>query len=133
VESRLTRRTLIATGAAAASAIAFPTLARGAKGGVPSRKLVAVYRLTPSGPCGGGADGACRACVSHDSHSLFPTAKAADGNRAHVGCNCCVQAGKLDQGAYVALFGPGGTRAYRVDTRSRNVAAILKQSPPAFS
>jgi hypothetical protein len=72
------------------------------------------------------------ACILHDTYSLFPSWKAANGNRAHNGCNCPIKKGKIETGTYVALFGnPDHLRAYRVDTRRPWVAAILKQHPPS--
>jgi len=100
----------------------------------PSRLLAAskstdVYRLDTG--CGNGSC-ACNACFGH-TNSLFPTAKAANGNRAHIRCNCLIQKGSIDNGTYVALFGnPAHLRSYRVDIRWPWVRAILKQHPAKF-
>jgi hypothetical protein len=74
MERLFTRRVLLARGAAVAGGLALParTLAR-------ESKTTAVYKLETG--CGQGAC-ACSACFYHDSNSLFPTEKAADGNRA---------------------------------------------------
>ena len=72
--------------------------------------------------------------MSHAKGSYFPTSKAADGNRAHPGCDCCIAAGTIQYGTYVALFGnPAGLTRYRVDTRDRRTQAILKNNPPRFA
>jgi hypothetical protein len=120
----LTRRRFVVGGAAAAGALAWPAGMLGAP------KTAEIYRLETG--CGDGAC-ACTACRSHDRYSLFPTSKAADGNRAHVGCNCLIRRGSIEYGTYVALFGnPAHLRAYRVDTRARWAQAVLKQHPPKF-
>jgi TAT (twin-arginine translocation) pathway signal sequence len=126
VAEKLTRREFVVGGAAVAAAVALPQVA------FPKSNRIAIWRLQPLGVCSGGTT-ACRTCASYDGHTLFPTEKAANGNRAHIGCDCCLQQGTIDYGGYVALFGPpGDLKAYRVDTRSREVAAILKQHPPLF-
>jgi hypothetical protein len=123
----LTRRELVVGGAAAAGTAAFPQLAAA------KPRTVSIWRLTPEG-CSGSGGGACAACVEHDEHSLFPSAKAANGNRAHIACNCCVQQGTIDQAGFNALFGsPDEVMLYRVDTRWRNVSRILRKHPASFS
>ena len=90
--------------------------------------------LDPRSERCGHADGACNACRQHDRNSLFPTSKAADGNRAHKGCNCCIQAGTLHYGTYVALFGnPKKLKRYRADKRTARVNALLKNHPAVFT
>jgi hypothetical protein len=75
----------------------------------------------------------CKSCLAHDTNSLFATAKAANGNRAHVGCNCTIVGGSLDYGTYVALFGsPKHLEVYRVDLRSARTRAVLKNHAPVF-
>ena len=119
-ETVLTRRGLLASGAAAAGALAVPAVARA------KPKTQAVYKLVPNGAT-------CEACKRHDAASLFPTAKAADGNRAHIGCNCNVVGGTIDYGTYVALFGaPEELRSYRADLRSTRTQAVVKNHPPVF-
>jgi hypothetical protein len=127
----LTRQGFLGRGAAGVAALAFPGLASARKA---NAKTAAVFRLDPrSERCGGGV-GACAACVAHDANSLFPSMKAAKGNRAHNGCDCCVVAGTLHVGTYVALFGnPDRLTRYRADTRDRRTQALLKQHPPQFS
>lgn len=112
------------------AAVAFPGLASARSG---SAKTAAVYRLDPhSESCGGGI-GSCQACAAHDSHSLFPSAKAADGNRAHNGCDCCILGGLIHYGTYVALFGnPEHLTRYRADTRDHRTQELLKKHPPEF-
>jgi hypothetical protein len=126
----LTRRGLLGRGAAGLAALAFPGLASARKVGA---KTAAVFRLDPrSERCGGGL-GSCAACAAHDAYSLFPSTKAANGNRAHNGCDCCVVAGTLHYGTYVALFGnPDHLTRYRADTRDHRTQALLKQHPPRF-
>jgi hypothetical protein len=128
MESKLTRRRFLAAGGAVLGVLAFPLRALAAT------KTHDLYKLTPCPP--GKTSGkpcSCHACVVHDANSLFPSSKAADGNRAHINCNCSIVKGTLDFGTYVALFGnPGHLRSYRADLRSRNVQAILKNHPPQF-
>ena len=127
----LTRRGLLGRGAAGLAAVAFPGLASARRA---APKTAAVFRLDPrSERCGGGV-GACAACVAHDANSVFPSIKAAKGNRAHNGCDCCVVAGTLEYGTYVALFGnPDHLKRYRADRRDHRTQAVLKQHPPQFS
>ena len=122
----------MARGALVVGGVAVPGLARvGQAAAAP--KTVAVYGLDHDGNCAGNDDGFCDACANHAANSVFPTAKAADGNRAHPGCNCCIVEGRLEYGASVALFGnPKHLRDYRADLRSRRVNAILKGKLPAF-
>jgi hypothetical protein len=62
----------------------------------------------------------CNACKAHARNRIFPTKKAADGNRAHVGCNCgVVRRGTLPYAVWVALFGsPRKIHRYSVDIRT---------------
>jgi hypothetical protein len=125
----LTRQRFIVRGALAAGALAVPGLARAAK----KPKTHSVYRLDPRSERCGHADGSCKTCVKYDRNLLFPTRKAADGNRAHKGCNCCIVPGKLHYGTYVALFGnPKKLRRYRADKRTARVKALLKKHPARF-
>jgi hypothetical protein len=120
----LTRRKFLAGGAAAVGMLAYPAHL------LATSKTTAVYKLDPG--CGDGSC-SCRACVYHDMFSLFPSWKAANGNRAHARCNCLVKKGTIDAGAYVGLFGnPAHLRAYRVGTRWPWVKAIISQHPPSF-
>ena len=113
----------------AVGALAVPALAK-AK---PKPKTHAVYRLDPRSERCGHAAGSCKTCVKYDRNFIFPSRKAAVGNRAHKGCNCCVQAGKLDYDTYVALFGnPKKLKRYRADKRTARVKALLKKHPPVF-
>jgi hypothetical protein len=121
---RLTRRTLIARGAAAGAVLVLPARA------VAASKTLPVFRLETG--CGDGAC-ACLACKVHDQNSLFPSKKAADGNRAHIGCNCVVHEGTLERGTYIALFGdPNHLHSYRADLRDPAVQAVLKNHPASF-
>lgn len=126
-EAALTRKRFLATGAGAVGALAVPQVARA--GGSPATskaKQQAVYKLVPNGHT-------CRACVNHDDKSVFPSRKAADGNRAHIGCNCKIVEGTLDYGTFVALFGnPAHLESYRADLRSARNQAVLKNHNPVF-
>jgi len=122
IENVLTRKRFVA-GAAALGAASVPAIARGA---LAASKTQPVYKLVRNGHT-------CKACLAHDSNSLFASAKAANGNRAHVGCNCKIVGGSLDYGTYVALFGsPKQLEAYRVDLRSARVRAVLLNHAPTF-
>jgi hypothetical protein len=126
----LTRRGFVARGGAALAALAFPAAAAARRA---APKTAAIYRLDPhSERCGGGV-GSCKACAGYAGRSYFPTSKAADGNRAHYGCDCCIVAGTIDYGTYVALFGnPNHITRYRADTRDQRTKAILKNHQPRF-
>jgi hypothetical protein len=133
----ITRSGFVKRGAVAVGALVVPGIAR-AKGGGPVKtgnlKTLPVYRLDAiSTRCGGGKT-ACRSCKKHDANSLFPTRKAAGGNRAHIGCDCCVRAGTLDYGTWVAIFGNPRKqlKLYRADRRDPRIKALLKAHPPVF-
>ncbi len=124
-EQALSRKRFLAAGAGAVGALAVPTIAR-AGGPSAQAKQQAVYKLVPNGHT-------CKACANHDSKSIFPSAKAANGNRAHVGCNCKVVEGTMDYGTFVALFGnPTHLEGYRADLRSARNQAVLKNHEPVF-
>ena len=125
-----TRKKFVARGAVTV-ALGVPALARAAADKRP--KTHAVYRLDPRSERCGHADGSCKTCRKYDASFLFPTRKAANGNRAHKGCNCCIQQGKLHYGTYVALFGnPKKLKRYRADKRTKRVKALLKKHPAVF-
>src|SRR5262249_32320172 len=120
----LTRRTLIARSAAAGAVLVLPARALSAS------KTLPVFRLETG--CGDGWS-ACGPRKAHDKSSLFPTQKAADGNRAHPGCNCVIREGTLDRGTHIAVFGnPDHLRSYRADLRVPVVQALLKNHPASF-
>jgi hypothetical protein len=119
----LTRKRFVTAGAAALGAAAVPAVARGS---LSAAKTQPVYKLVRNGHT-------CKSCLKHDANSLFPSMKAANGNRAHVGCNCNIVAGTLDFGTYVALFGnPKHIESYRADLRSARTRAVLKNHDPVF-
>jgi hypothetical protein len=119
-KTAVTRKRLLASGAAAAGALAIPKIARSAP------KSQSIFKLVPN-------KATCGACLGHDAASLFPTRKAADGNRAHIGCNCDIVKGSVDYGTFVALFGrPIDLRSYRADRRSTRTRAILQGHEPVF-
>jgi len=125
---QVTRRRFLGTSAVAAAALTAP--ARALARSEQAQSLTAIYRLQPG--CGRRAC-VCRACVNHDKHALFPTRKAANGNRAHVGCNCVIRAGKIHANTYSALFGPRKNRThYVVDTRWPWVRTLVRHDPPQF-
>jgi hypothetical protein len=123
----LTRKRFVGRGVIVLGALAAPARALAAK----RPKTQTVYRLHPKG----GKGDACKACVRHAANNLFPTRKAANGNRAHKGCDCQIQAGKIDYETYVALFGPPAKKKkkrYRADKRKPAIRAILKKHPARF-
>ena len=135
IEKAITRKDLITAGAGALGALAVPAAVRAASAPKspakpappPPPKQQAVYKLVRNGHT-------CRACGKHDDNSLFPTEKAAKGNRAHPGCNCTVAAGTMDYGTFVALFGnPKKLESYRADLRSARKQAVLKNHMPVFA
>jgi hypothetical protein len=115
----------------AVGALAVPGLARAkAK---PKPKLHTIYRLDPRSERCGHADKSCNTCEKYDRNFLFPTRKAANGNRAHKGCNCCIQAGTLHYATYFALFGNlKKLKRFRADKRTSRVKALLKKHSPVF-
>jgi hypothetical protein len=122
---RISRERFLAGAGVGLAGLALPAVAHGAK-----EKELPVYRLNPDGGICDGPGGACAcaACYAHAASMIFPSTKAANGNRAHVHCNCGIEeAGKLPFGKWVALFGhPKHTLRYTADRRDRKVAAILK-------
>jgi hypothetical protein len=127
----LTRKKFVARGALTVGALGVPALARAAADKRP--KTRPVYRLDPRSERCGHADGSCKTCERYDRAFIFPTRKAANGNRSHKGCNCCIQQGKLHYGTYVALFGqPKKLKRYRADKRTKRVKALLKKHPAVF-
>jgi hypothetical protein len=126
-ERALDRKRFLTAGAGAVGALAVPQLAHA--GGPPAQakaKLQPVFKLAPNGHT-------CKACAQHDAQSIFPTAKAANGNRAHVGCNCAIVQGTIDYGTFVALFGnPARLESYRADLRSSRNQAVLRNHAPVF-
>jgi hypothetical protein len=122
----LTRQGFVARGALAAGTLVVPGLARAAK----RPKTHPVYRLDPT--CGHSTT-SCKTCTSYAKKFLFPTRKAANGNRPHKGCNCCIQGGKLVYGTYVAIFGnPKKLKRYRADRQKPAIKKLLKRHPPVF-
>src|SRR5438093_5593031 len=113
----LTRRSFLARSGAVFGALSLPALARAR-----TQETAGIYKLARNGPT-------CVACGRQDTKKLFPTRKAANGNRAHIGCNCRIVEGTIDRRGYDLLFGPGaGNRkpVYSVDRRTRSVHAILE-------
>lgn len=96
------------------------------------RKKRKVFKLSADEPyyvCGPGnpdCEG-CNACQGHAKNKLFPSAEAADANRAHVGCRCgVVNAGKLKRKKFKKLFGPPrNPRRDSVDLRDARVRRIV--------
>ena len=126
IEQRFSRKRLLAGAGVGIAGLAVPAGARAA-----AAKELAVFRLNPdAGICDGpGAACACKACYGHTA-KLFPTAKAADTNRAHLYCNCGIeQAATIPYGKWVALFGePRHILRESADLRDHRVAAILKHT-----
>ena len=128
----LTRKKFVARGALTVGALGVPALARAAMTKVP--KTHPVYRLDHRSEHCGHADGSCATCKKYDAAFIFPTRKAANGNRAHKGCNCCIQQGRIHYGTYVALFGnPKKLKHYRADKRTKRVKALLRHHKPVFA
>jgi hypothetical protein len=123
----LTRKRFVARGLLAVGVLAAPARALAKRR--PTRQ--AVYRLYPRG----GKGDACKSCRRHAANNIFPTRKAANGNRAHTGCDCAIQKGSLHYETYVALFGVPTRKKlkrYRADKRKPAVGALLKKHPARF-
>ncbi len=106
------RRALLARGAAATAALASALGLRVAAGA----ESLTVYRLDP-GDCAGCQT--CNACRGHAANKLFVSFAAADGGRAHPGCDCKVVEEPMAEATWLALFGS-------VDKRHERVRAILE-------
>ncbi len=74
----------------------------------------------------------CNACHAHGENKLFPTAEAADANRAHLGCKCqVVEGGQLPESTWMTLFGaPDNVERDQVDRRWDWVSDALGEEPP---
>jgi|RhiMethySRZTD1v2_1073278.scaffolds.fasta_scaffold1256908_1 hypothetical protein len=126
-EQRISRERFLAGAGTGLVSVALPAVARAAS----SPKVQQVYRLDPAAGVCDGPNGtcACKACYAHTA-KIFPSAKAADGNRAHARCNCgVVKAATIPFGKWTALFGePKHILRYSADLRDRRVQAILKHT-----
>jgi hypothetical protein len=124
IEQRLSRKRFLAGAGIGVAGLALPAVAPAA-----ADEQLAVFRLNPdAGICdGAGAACACKACYGHTA-KLFPSTEAADGNRAHLYCNCKIEpAGAIPYAKWVALFGePRHILRDSADRRDPRVAAILK-------
>jgi hypothetical protein len=124
-EQRISRERFLAGAGTGLVSVALPAVAHAAK--TPTQ--MAVYRLDPDAGVCDGPNGtcACKACYAHTA-KIFPSAKTADGNRAHARCNCkVVQAATIPSGKWIALFGePNHILRYSADLRDKRVQAILK-------
>ncbi len=107
------RRALLARGAAATATLAVALGLRSAAAGAES---LTIYRLDP-GDCTGCQT--CNACRGHAANKLFVSFAAADGGRAHPGCDCEVVEEPMAEATWLALFGS-------VDKRHERVRAILE-------
>jgi hypothetical protein len=124
----LTRRSFVARAGAAAGALWLPGLARAR-----AQDTKFIFKLRQHGDT-------CKACMSYDARKLFPTRKAANGNRSHIGCNCLIVRGSIDKRGWGLLFvpqyarilGPPTRFLYYVDRRDRVVRTVLKTYPPTF-
>jgi hypothetical protein len=123
-QHRISRQRFVAGAGVGLAGLALPSVGHAA---IPTER--AVYRLSPDGGiCDGpGSACACAACYAHAEAMIFPSMKAADGNRAHAHCNCGIEeAGTLPFWKWIALFGtPHHISLYSADRRDRRVAAIL--------
>jgi hypothetical protein len=117
------RAALGAFGALGAIALGFPRLAAAATR-VPVWRLDAVHRQGKGKYASGAA--ACRACRRHARNKIFATQSAADGGRAHKGCNCRIVRASLPEATFEKLFGPvGKTNREVVDRRWADVRKVL--------
>ncbi len=113
------RRVLLARSAAATAALAGALGLRVAAGA----ESLTVYQLDP-GDCVGCQT--CNACQGHAANKLFASFAAADGGRAHPGCDCEVVEEAMARNTWTALFGaPQRPRTESVDKRHEWVQAIL--------
>lgn len=104
VERRLARRGFLGGAAAAvAAAVAAPKRASAVDGGKsPQHKPKrTAYRLSTRNN-----RHACTACRKHAFFRSYRTAGAADGDRAHDGCNCRIVPQRIAVDAWKRMFGP---------------------------
>lgn len=117
------RAALGAFGVLGALALGLPRVAAAADR-VPVWRLDAVHRRGVGGYSKGAAG--CRACRRHARNKIFVSQAAADGGRAHRGCNCRIVRASLPETTYVQLFGPvGNTDRDVVDRRTASVRRVL--------
>ena len=127
----INRRTLLkrtALGAAGLAVVAVPGTALGAA----TKHRKTAYRLHPRNKgCskrtmrrrkkGKRRGCSCNACLRHARFNVFPTAKAADGGRAHKYCDCRIVKIKVSRSLYIAMFGHTKKKKlkyYGIDLRS---------------
>ena len=125
---QLTRRMLIGSGAAAATALVVGPFAslRVAHAANP----VGTFVLDPTqgGTCTVGSCAPCQACQLHAANKLFQTADAADLGRAHPGCACTVIAGQQFSAAVAAnLFSAGAMADRRYAQTAQYLNAEVEQ------
>jgi hypothetical protein len=127
---RITRRRLLAGGAAGLAVVAVPRAA------LAHPKTRLVYKLDPEWGAGDPSCPrkerlkprschACNACHHHAHNKLWSS--AASIRRAHLGCKCKIVSLAIPTGVFTALFGPDNhPRRFEVDRRDTWVYAILR-------
>jgi hypothetical protein len=65
---------------------------------IPIQSTRIAYRLSARG------GGVCNACRNHDMNRFHRTIRAADGNRAHKGCNCAIVPHRIPVATYNKYF-----------------------------
>lgn len=114
------RRVLGLLGAAGAAGLLRPVEALARRSGEREqgsthRKTKTAYRLSTHG------HRVCNACKGHAANRFYRTPKAADGDRAHTGCNCAIVPHPLPAGTYHHFFaGKRDTWDARWEERSRS-------------
>lgn len=101
------RRILGLVGVTGAAGVLRPAeaLAGRREQGSTHRKTETAYRLSTHG------HRVCTGCKAHAANRFYRTPKAADGDRAHDGCNCAIVSHPLPSGAYNRFFsGKSGKR-----------------------
>ena len=131
-EGLVSRRGFLGWAGATSAAAAASGLGFAAPAAAKRRKRLRVFKLDAEGRgydcgAGGGDCRGCRACRKHAKYKLFPSEKAANDHRAHVGCHCgVVGAGKLRRKTWKKLFGAPRNRKHdQVDLRDPKVKQIL--------
>lgn len=111
------RRVLGLLGVAGAAGLLRPVevLAGRREQGSTHRKTKTAYRLSTHGRR------VCNACKGHAANRYYRTPKAADGDRAHTGCNCAIVPHPLPAGTYHHFFsGKRDVWDARWEARSRS-------------
>lgn len=114
----VSRRVLIGSGAAGVGALLVPRVGsaealKGTPADSRSARSKTAYRLSTRGRA------VCNACKAHAANRFYATWDAAEGDRAHTGCNCRIVTQSLRNGRWVQYFASGDVYDLRWGVRPR--------------